>query len=185
MRITGRTRAATTAVALAAMLLLTACDGGDTARTGTDTGAAGTVDRGGAACRTADMDVSVEASPAPAAGDTGTVTVILANAGAPCVLDGFPSVTLATGDASARLAPAEAAAPRRLTLSADATASFTLTYVRGEAGAAGFAARSAEFALPGEEDTHRFPWTYGDVAPQAEGGEGPDVTVGAFQASGD
>ncbi|MBQ0827331.1 DUF4232 domain-containing protein [Streptomyces tagetis] len=184
MRTTGRTRAATTAITLAATLLLTACGGGDADRA--DASAAGTDDRGGAACRTGDMDVSVEASPAPATGDTGTVTVNLANQGGTCTLDGFPPVTLATDDTSARLVPAEAAAPQRLTLSAEATASFTITYVRGEAGAAsGFTAQTAEFALPGDKTTHRFPWTYGDVAPKADGGEGPDATVGAFQAAGD
>ncbi|MGW0818812.1 DUF4232 domain-containing protein [Streptomyces viridiviolaceus] len=162
--------------AVAAALALTACDDG---------GGDATDDRRGGACRIGAVDVRTAASPAPAAGDTGTVAVTVTNTGSACTLDGFPAVTLTAGGTSARVLPDEAATAQRLTLDRDTAASFTLTYVRGETGdAASLAVRSAEFALPGATATHRFTWPYGDVA--LKGGEsGPDATVGAFQRAGD
>ncbi|MEV5549260.1 DUF4232 domain-containing protein [Streptomyces sp. NPDC052309] len=163
--------------AVAAALVLTACDDG---------GGDAVDDRGGGACRIDAVDVQVAASPAPAAGDTGTVAVTLTNTGSACTLDGFPTVTLTAGGTSAKALPDEAATAQRLTLDRDTAASFTLTYVRGEAGAASsLPVRSAEFALPGARATHRFTWSYGDVAVQGDGGGGPDATVGAFQRAGD
>ncbi|CAM5275008.1 DUF4232 domain-containing protein [Streptomyces fumanus] len=157
------------ACALAA-LLLTACsdEGGD--------GGGGSDDRGAtAACRLAKADVDVAASPAPAAGDTGTVTVTLTNRGSACVLDGFPEVTLVTGDATEKLGPDEGASAQELRLDRDTPAAFTITYVRGAAGDP--AVKEARFALPGAEGTHDLEWTYGSVEGKA--------TVSAFAPAGD
>jgi hypothetical protein len=185
VRTTSPTRPATAAaaVALAAALLLTACDdGGGGGGSGGSSGS--TDDRGGGACRIGEVEVGIEPSPAPAAGDTGTVSVTLANPGPACALDGFPAVTLTAGGTSAEVPADEAAPAPRLTLAEGGTASFTLTYVRGTAdGTAGLAVRSAEFALPGDTATHRFPWSYGDVATTQDGT--PDATVGPFLRTGD
>ncbi|MFJ8543853.1 DUF4232 domain-containing protein [Streptomyces sp. NPDC093586] len=177
--------AALATAAVTAALLLTACGGGSgSGSRDDDADKGGTGDRGPAACRIGEMGVEFAPSPAPAAGDTGTVAVNLTNQGPACTLDGFPAVTL-TADGSSDAAPAEvpadeAATAQRLDLAADGTATFTLTYVRG--GADGLAVRSAQFALPGDAATHRIPWSYGEVA--TEGGA-PDATVSAFQPAGD
>ncbi|MER7719887.1 DUF4232 domain-containing protein [Streptomyces flaveolus] len=162
--------------AVTAALLLTACDGGGDG----DAGKSSTDDRGPAACRIGEMGVDIAPSPAPAAGDTGTVAVTLANRGPACTLDGFPAVTLTADGTRAEVPEEEAATAQRLTLAADGTATFTLTYVRGGTGA--LAVSSAEFALPGDAATHRFPWSYGEVAMK---GGAPDATVSAFQRAGD
>ncbi|MFE5399227.1 DUF4232 domain-containing protein [Streptomyces sp. NPDC056568] len=180
------TRSTTAAVAvLTAALLLTACDdggsGGDPG--GSDSGS-GTDDRAGAACRIAEVGVGIEPSPAPAAGDTGTVAVTLTNRGPACVLHGFPTVRLDAGGSSVPVPRDEAATPQRLTLDEQGTASFTVSYVRGGTdGTDGLTVRAAELALPDDASTHRFPWSYGTVATRGEGR--PDATVGAFQRAGD
>jgi hypothetical protein len=161
--------------AVTAALLLTACGGG-----GGDAGKSSTDDRGPAACRIGEMGVDIAPSPAPAAGDTGTVSVNLANRGPACTLDGFPAVTLTADGTPAEVPVDEAAVPQRLTLAAQGTATFTLTYVRG--GTGGLVVSAAEFALPGDATTHRIPWSYGEVA--TKGGT-PDATVSAFQRAGD
>ncbi|MET8570489.1 DUF4232 domain-containing protein [Streptomyces sp. NPDC004783] len=166
-----------TAVAASA-LLLTACGGGGGG--GDDSGGGDHEDRGSAACRIGELDADIAPSPAPAAGDTGTVTVNLTNRGPACTLDGFPAVTLTAEGAPVEVPADRAASAQRLTLAEGGTASFTLTYVRG--GAGHLAVRSAEFALPGDDATHRVPWSYGEVA--TEGGT-PEATVGAFQRAGD
>ncbi|WP_077799101.1 DUF4232 domain-containing protein [Streptomyces sp. JHA26] len=163
--------------AVTAALLLTACDSGGG---GDDAGPGGTEDRGPAACRIGEMGVDIAPSPAPAAGDTGTVSVTLANRGPACTLDGFPAATLTADGTPVEVPVDEAAVAQRLALAVEGTATFTLTYVRG--GADGLVVSAAEFALPGDAATHRFPWSYGEVA--MEGGT-PDVTVSAFQRAGD
>ncbi|MEV5883681.1 DUF4232 domain-containing protein [Streptomyces sp. NPDC052020] len=171
------------AFAFAAALALTACDDGGGGDSGTGDRGAG---RGGAACRMDGVAVDAVASPAPAAGDTGTVSFTVTNRGAACTLDGLPAVTLTAGGTPVEV-PADAAAPRqRLTLAEDTAVSFTVTYVRGEAGGGrGLAVRTARVALPGAADTRDFPWTYGDVSLK-DGGDGvPDATVGPFQQAGD
>ncbi|MGZ3100523.1 DUF4232 domain-containing protein [Streptomyces sp. H72] len=180
------TTTTTAAAVLAAALLLTACDDGGS---GGDAGGSGsgTDDRAGAACRIAEVGVGIEPSPAPAAGDTGTVAVTLTNRGPACVLHGFPTVRLDAGDTSVPVPRDEAATPQRLTLDEQGTASFTVSYVRGGTdgtdGTDGLAVRAAEFALPDDASPHRFPWSYGTVATRGEGQ--PDATVGAFQRAGD
>ncbi|MGV9288229.1 DUF4232 domain-containing protein [Streptomyces sp. NPDC003719] len=174
MRTTQSALAVTAAVTAA--LLLTACGGGGDS----DAGKSGTDDHGPAACRIGELGVEIAPSAAPAAGDTGTVSVNLANHGPACTLDGFPAVTLTTDGSPAKVPADEAATAQELTLAADGTAGFTLTYVRG--GADGLAVRSAEFALPGDAATHRIPWSFGEVATK---GGAPDAAVSAFQRAGD
>ncbi|MFI6209302.1 DUF4232 domain-containing protein [Streptomyces sp. NPDC051041] len=167
--------------ALCAALLLTACDDGGSGG-GTDDG--GEAAPAGTACRLDEVGVQVEASPAPAAGDTGTVSVVLTNNGSSCTLDGFPTVTLAAGTTTADVPHDQAAAAQQVTLAQGATASFTVTYARGEAGGAqSLAAEKATFALPGDSATHGFPWSYGEVALEGEGA--PDASVTPFQQAGD
>ncbi|MDN0198067.1 DUF4232 domain-containing protein [Streptomyces sp. S.PNR 29] len=165
--------------ALATTLLLSACDDGGGSGGATENSKKST------ACVIDDMGVQVQASAAPAAGDTGTVSVTLTNRGSTCTLDGFPSVDLYAGGGRTAVQPNQAAKPRKLTLAKDAAASFTLTYVRGEAGGGkSLAAKTAKFGLPGASATHSFTWSYGDVA--LKGAEGqPDATVSPFQQAGD
>lgn len=174
----------TLAAALAATLVLTACDD---ERTGADD--VKNADRPtGSACAIGAMGVQVGAGAAPAAGDTGNVTVTLTNNGARCTLKGFPAVDLVAENGTASVPAdqaAQAAQAESLTLSKDATASFTITYVRGEAGGArSLAVRKASFGLPGATATHDVKWSYGPVALKGEAGE-PDASVSAFQVAGD
>jgi hypothetical protein len=175
------------AAALAATLLLTACE--DDKSSADD---AKNADRpGGSACAIGELGVEVGAGAAPAAGDTGNVTVTLTNNGAPCTLKGFPAVDLVADDSKASI-PADqagqggqAADAQSLPLTKGATASFTITYVRGKAGGAqSLPARKASFGLPGSTATHDMTWSYGEVALKGEGGE-PEATVSAFQTAGD
>jgi hypothetical protein len=175
------------AAALAATLLLTACDDA-----GTSADDVKNADRaGGSACAIGDMGVEVGAGAAPAAGDTGNVTVTLTNHGARCTLKGFPAVDLVAENSTASVPAdqaaqaAQAAQSESLTLTKDATASFTITYVRGEAsGARSLPVRKATFGLPGATATHDVKWSYGPVALKGEAGE-PDASVSAFQVAGD
>ncbi|MGW1722270.1 DUF4232 domain-containing protein [Streptomyces sp. NPDC002306] len=169
-----------TVAALAAALLLTACDSG-----GGDTNDEKTTGSGGACAIDA---IGVEVGPvnaAPAAGDSGNVSVTLTNTGSECALDGFPAVTLQAGGTSSAVAQDEAAQAQKLTLAKDATATFTLTYVRGAAGGTkSLAVEAVKFALPGADATHGFDWSYGDVALK-NGTDQPDASVSAFQQAGD
>ncbi|MGV9452202.1 DUF4232 domain-containing protein [Streptomyces sp. NPDC003635] len=167
-----RTTALLPLTALAAALLLTSC-GDDGSDAGGGDGKRG--ESSTAACAIGDMETRVgPANPAPAAGDTGNVTLTLTNKGAACALDGMPAVTLKADDRVAAVAP-DAAAPKR-TLAKGGTTSFTVTYVRG--GTDGLAVKTVEFALPGADGTRSFPWSYGDVALK---GERPDASVSGFQ----
>lgn len=172
-----------TVTALAAALLLTACGGGDDSGSDTDEskGAGST----GTTCAAGDLGQEVgPVNPAPAAGDSGNVTVTLTNKGAECTLDGFPTVDLTAGDTSATVAKDEAAEAQALTLPAQGTASFTITYVRGEEGGdKSLAVKTVKYGLPGASADQSFPWSYGDVALKSE--KVPDATVSAFQQAGD
>ncbi|MFJ4820342.1 DUF4232 domain-containing protein [Streptomyces sp. NPDC088801] len=150
------------AAALATTLLLTGCDddktGGDDVKN---------ADRkSGSACALGDMGVEVGAGAAPAAGDTGTVTVTLTNKGAQCALKGFPAVDLLADAKTTSVSPDEGAKAQSLTLGKGGTTSFTITYVRGEAGSAeSLDVRKASFTLPGDTRTaHELTWSYGEVA---------------------
>ncbi|WP_371669970.1 DUF4232 domain-containing protein [Streptomyces sp. NBC_00289] len=175
-----------TVTALAAALLLTACNGGDSADDSAATQDSKPAGQGGSACAIDGVAVQVgPANAAPAAGDTGNVPVTLTNRGAACTLNGLPAVTLHAGSTSAAVAPDQAAKVQKLTLAKDAAVSFTLTYVRGEAGGEkSLAVQTGTFSLPGATATHSFAWSYGDVALKGAKGE-PDASVSAFQQAGD
>jgi len=174
---------AVTALAATLTLTLTACDdGGDKKETGGGKGGAPT------ACTADGLGQEVVASEAPAAGDTGTVSVTLTNgSGADCTLEGFPSVVL-KADAGAdglSVAPQESAKPEKLTVKRDETAGFTITYVRGPAGDAtkSVAVKTVTFGLPGADAEKSFPWKYGEVALRSE--TEPDASVTPLQRTGD
>ncbi|MEV6941105.1 DUF4232 domain-containing protein [Streptomyces sp. NPDC051172] len=167
-----------TVAAVAAALLLTACDS-----SGGDSGSSNK-NKAGGACTLDAVGVQVAASAAPSAGDSGNVTVTLTNRGSKCTLNGFPAVDLNGGKASA--VPADKAAKaQKLTLAKGATASFTITYVRGEAGGKkSLPVTTAKFTLPGSAAGHSFKWTYGEVA--VKGAEGAaNASVSPFQQAGD
>ncbi|MFE7171124.1 DUF4232 domain-containing protein [Streptomyces sp. NPDC057616] len=166
--------------ALSAALLLSACDSG-----GGDDGSNGKAAKSGDACTLDGVGVQVGASAAPSAGDSGDVTVTITNRGAKCTLDGFPAVRLKAGATTSTVPSDKAAKAQKLTLAKDATASFTITYVRGETGGKqSLAVKSAGFSLPGSSAEHGLTWSYGDVALKG-GADRPNASVTAFQQAGD
>ncbi|MEV5726767.1 MULTISPECIES: DUF4232 domain-containing protein [Streptomyces] len=174
-----------TVTALAAVLLLSGCDGdgGGSGDAGTGSGRKTTA-AGPCALRALGVEVGpVDA--APAAGDLGNVTVTLTNRGdAACTLQGFPDVTLAAGSTTAAVNPGEATA-YRVSVPREGTVTFTIGYTRGAAGAErSLAVETVRFGLPGASETHEFPWSYGDVA--LRGGGVPEASVSPFlQPAGD
>ncbi|MFE7898290.1 DUF4232 domain-containing protein [Streptomyces sp. NPDC057424] len=178
-----RTFPLTLAAALATTLLLTGCDddkaGGDDVKNADEPSSS--------ACALGDMGVQVGAGAAPAAGDTGTVTVTLTNKGAQCTLKGFPAVDLMADDSTTSVSPDQAAKAGSLTLGKGGTTSFTITYVRGEAGSPkSLPVRKASFTLPGATaDAHDLTWSYGEVARRDAGGGAAQATVSGFESSGD
>ncbi|MFE5814149.1 DUF4232 domain-containing protein [Streptomyces sp. NPDC056479] len=166
-----------TVAAVAAALLLTACDdGGDSKQNS----------KGGSDCV---AELALEFGPgnaAPAAGDTGNVPVTVTNrGGGECVLDGLPTVEFAAGGTTAAVAPDAAVTAGRTTVAKGAATSFTLTYVRGaDGGGKGLAVKTAKVRLPGSAETHNFKWSYGVVALKSDG-KTPDASVSGFQRSGD
>ncbi|MEU3936129.1 DUF4232 domain-containing protein [Streptomyces sp. NPDC029044] len=171
------------AAALATTLLLTGCDddktGGDDVKN---------ADRkSGSACALGDMGVEVGAGAAPAAGDTGTVTVTLTNKAAQCALKGFPGVDLLAEDTTTSVSPDEGAKAQSLTLGEGGTTSFTITYVRGEAGSEkSLKVHKASFTLPGDSKAaHDLTWSYGEVARKAAGSGAAQASVSGFETSGD
>ncbi|MCX4882602.1 DUF4232 domain-containing protein [Streptomyces sp. NBC_00847] len=177
-----------TVAALAAALLLTACDdnGGDGGTSKSGTSKNGTSQsKAGDACTLDGVAVQVAASAAPGAGDSGNVTVTITNRGSKCTLNGFPGVGLRAGGDSSTVPADKAAKAQKLTLAKDATASFTIAYVRGEAGGStSLAVKTATFTLPGSSTAHSFKWSYGDVALKG-GASTPNASVTAFQQAGD
>ncbi|MEV5105541.1 DUF4232 domain-containing protein [Streptomyces massasporeus] len=174
-----RTYPLTLAAALAATVLLTGCSddssGGDDVKN---------ADRpSDSACALGDMGVEIGAAAAPAAGDTGTVTVTLTNKGAQCTLKGFPGVDLLADDKTTSVSPDEGAKAQSLTLAKGGTTSFTLTYVRSETGSANsLDVRKASFTLPGDTRTaHELTWSYGSV----DWTDDQKPSVSGFETSGD
>jgi hypothetical protein len=170
--------------ALAAALLLTACsnDDGDGGSEEKKTSGAG-----GSACHIGEMAVTVgPANAAPAAGDTGNVPVTITNkSGAACTLDGLPGVAFHAGDTATDITADAAASATKTTLAKGAETSFTITYVRGEAGAGtSLAAESVAFSLPGSSETDSFEWSYGEVALKSDK-KTPDASFSGFQRTGD
>ncbi|GGJ46669.1 DUF4232 domain-containing protein [Streptomyces brasiliensis] len=164
-----------TVTALAAALVLTACDDGGNAK-GKDS----------SACEIGGVSVQIgSASVAPAAGDTGEVPVSITNQSTPCTLSGFAAVRLKAGGTTAAVPALEGAKAQKLKLAKGDSASFTISYVRGKAGdGANIDAKSVEIGLAGSGATQSFPWSYGPVAGKGAAGS-PDASVGAFQQAGD
>ena len=178
--------------ALVAALTLTACGDGGEGDSGGDGGTKATASAAADAstsCEVGQVGMEVEsASAAPAAGDTGIVPVTITNTGAQCTLEGFPGIGLTAGEVSATVAGDEAAQPEKLTLAKGDTATFTITYVRGEeADANSLDAKTVKVSLPGDAATQDFPWSYGPVAGKAgkSGADDPDASVSPFQHAGD
>ncbi|MFG2354734.1 DUF4232 domain-containing protein [Streptomyces sp. NPDC048521] len=165
-----------TVTALAATLLLTACDDG-----GDKSG-----DKNSSACKIGGVSVQIgSASVAPAAGDTGEVPVSITNQSAPCTLDGFPSAVLNAGDAEHKVPVLEGAKAQKLKLAKGDSASFTISYVRGEGSDKNsLAAKTVTVGLPGSTATRSFPWSYGPVAAKGTAAA-PNAAVSAFQQVGD
>ncbi|MFJ8944280.1 DUF4232 domain-containing protein [Streptomyces sp. NPDC102395] len=174
-----------TVTALATALLLTACGGGDDSSSDDAKSKAPTSSAGAPAGSACDLAAQVgPVNAAPAAGDSGNVTVTLTNKGSDCTLDGFPTVELEADGAKAAVPADAAAAPQKLTLPAQGTTSFTITYVRGEDGGdKSLAAKTAKYGLPGASATESFEWSYGAVA--LKDGKTPDASVSGFQQAGD
>jgi hypothetical protein len=178
-----------TVTTLAAALLLSACDSGSGSNSSSGSSSSspeGQKSRGGGACAIGQFGAEVgPVNAAPAAGDSGNVTVTLTNRGSACTLEGFPGVDLHAGDTSATVPADEAAQAQKLTLAEGGTASFTITYVRGEEGGAkSLAVKTVKYGLPGATAEESFTWSYGEVALKGGAGE-PDASVSAFQQSGD
>ncbi|MFH9661647.1 DUF4232 domain-containing protein [Streptomyces sp. NPDC017248] len=165
-----------TVTALAAALLLTACDDG-----GGKNG-----NSAGSACEIGGVSVQIgSASVAPAAGDSGEIPVSLTNQSAPCTLDHFPEVVLGGGGKEAAVPVLKGAKAQKLKLAKGDSATFSVSYVRGADGARNtLAAQTVKITLPGTHTSRSFPWKYGPVAGKA-GGNQPDASVGAFQQVGD
>lgn len=174
--------------ALVAALTLTACsNSGDTSGGDSDTKATASATAAAAtACEIGQVGLEAgPASEAPAAGDTGIVPFTITNSGDQCTLEGFPVIDLNAGEASATVAGDEAAQPEKLTLAKDGTATFTITYVRGEAADANtLDAKTVKISLPGATATKDFPWSYGPVAGKTDASD-PDASVSPFQRAGD
>ncbi len=165
-----------TVTALAAALLLTACNdsGGD--KNG----------KSGSACEIGGVSLQIgAASVAPAAGDAGEIPVSITNQSTPCTLDDFPDVVLGGGGSKARVPVLKGAKAQKLKLAKGDSASFSISYVRGKEGAENaLAAQTVKITLPGSDTSRTFPWKYGPVAGKADG-SGPDASVSAFQQVGD
>ena len=178
--------AVTALTALVATLTLTACDDEGSGDKATANSAGSTASADSTACKAGQVGQQVAAGEAPAAGDTGNVSVTLTNrSGADCTVKGFPRVDLKAGGTSWSLAPEKSAKPEKLTLKPDETTAFTITYVRGPAGdpEKGAAVKTVKFGLPGAGTDLSFPWKYGEVALRSE--SEPDASVGPFQRAGD
>ncbi|MEU1402732.1 DUF4232 domain-containing protein [Streptomyces sp. NPDC005728] len=165
-----------TVTALAAALLLTACNDSGGGKNG----------KSSSACEIGGVSVQIgSASVAPAAGDTGEVPVSITNQSAPCTLDKFPSAVLHTGSSEADVPVLQGAKAQQLKLAKGDSATFTISYVRGKAGdKASLEAKTVKVALPGSTATRSFPWSYGPVATKGAQGT-PDASVSAFQQVGD
>jgi hypothetical protein len=177
-----------TVTALAAALLLTACSSGDDSAPSDGGGgdsSSSASKAAGSACAFGDLGHEVgPVDAAPAAGDTGNVTVTLTNKGAECTLDGFPSVEFSAGDSSATVQKDAAAEAQKVTLPGQGTIAFTITYVRAQDGGdKSLAVKTVKFGLPGSTKTESFPWSYGAVA--LKSADQPDASVSAFQQAGD
>jgi len=170
--------------ALSAALLLSACSGGGDDDKNADSGttpsapAAG----GGSTCALDKLDTQAGAvNAAPGAGDSGNVTFTITNTGAECSLAGFPKVRLKSDGAAVAVPQDPAAVAQSVTLPAQGTASFTLTYTRGD-GDKAIKATKLEFGLT-EGAGKELGWSYGDVV--LKDAKTADASVSGFQQAGD
>lgn len=167
--------------ALSAALLLSACSGGGdddkNADGGTTPSASAAAGGGGSSCAADKLDAQAGAvNAAPGAGDSGNVTFTVTNTGAECSLTGFPKVQLKADGTAVAVPQDPAAVAQAVTLPSQGTASFTLTYTRGD-GDKAIKATKLEFS--GKE----LEWSYGDVV--LKDAKTPDATVSGFQQAGD
>jgi predicted small secreted protein len=163
--------------AVASALLLTACN---------SSGGSSSDSKNGSACSFDGVAVQVgPASTAPSAGDTGEVPVSLTNQSKPCTLDGFAGASLESGGAKVALATQQGAKAQKLKLAKGDAASFTITYVRGKAGAKlSLAATKLVVTLPGSSDSMSYKWSYGPVQGKTSVSDS-DASVSAFTQAGD
>lgn len=160
--------------ALAVALPLTACGGGSggSADSGKDT----------AGCR-----IGVQVGPgnaATSAGDTGNVPVTIKNRDSrKCTFEGFPGIELNDGKGGWTVADDKDAKPAKVTLQKDETATFTITYVRGDGGSLSAPMRTVKISVPGAGKAGSYPWSYGDVALKSP--SAPDASVSPVQLAGD
>ncbi|MFF3612765.1 DUF4232 domain-containing protein [Streptomyces sp. NPDC002580] len=172
---------------LAAALALTSCDDGGSGGSGKTGDPADSPKKAAvAACEIHDVGFQVgPANAATTAGDTGNIPVTLTNKGARCTVKGFPVLSVRSGGATADIAADESAQPQPLTLAKGETAAFTITYVRGEAGAANdLAAKKLAIGLPGDDVSLGFPWSYGPIAGKGSAQE-LNASVTPYQHAGD
>jgi hypothetical protein len=177
--------------ALAAALVLTACDDSGSKKTTSDTksGKTGktssTAKKTPGACAVGDFGMEVAANAAPAAGDTGNLTVTLTNHGAKCTLKGYPAIDVNGGSSTTNIVNEQGGQPVALSPATDETASFTITYVRGEEGGTkSFDAKTLRVGLPGASAAHSIPWSYGPIAGKDQGVD-LNASVSPFQQAGD
>ena len=165
-----------TVTALAAALLLTACDDG-----GNKNGS-----RPDSACQIGGVSMQIgSASVAPAAGDTGEIPVSITNQSTPCTLDHFPAAALGTDSGNAKVPVLKGAKAQKLKLAKGDSASFTISYVRGKEGdKSSLAVKTVKITLPDSDSIRTYPWPYGPVARQGAGTT-PNASVSAFQQVGD
>lgn len=164
---------------LSAGLLLSACSSGsgDDDGKNADSASASAAASGGSTCAADKLDATVGAvNAAPGVGDSGNVTFTVTNTGAQCTLSGFPEVELKGGSSSLAVPKDPAAEAQTLTLPAQGTASFTVTYTRGDGDKAVAATKVAVGAK-------ELDWTYGSVVLKDAGT--PDATVSGYQQAGD
>lgn len=180
-----RTASIATAAALLAALTLTACGGNDDGDGGN--AAEETAKSDSTACTADGVDLEVgPSSAAPAVGDEGAVPVTVTNTGAACTLKGIAGVELTAGDSSWKLQPQEGASQEtELTLEADQSMTFTISYVRGAADDAekGAAVTQLDVTLPGDSTAHTFKWPDPEVA--IKSADVLEATVGPFLPAGD
>ncbi|MPY63204.1 DUF4232 domain-containing protein [Streptomyces spongiae] len=180
----------TTPVALTAVLVaaltLTACGSdNDSGNDSDDTTKSSTSDKS-TACKADQFGIEFGPSnAAPAAGDTGTVPVTLTNRDATCTLKGIPGTDAYAGGTSWAISPDKSAPAPTTTLAKDASATFTITYVRGVAGDAKKAADvdTVKFTLPGDKAVQSYKWPDAEVA--VKSANELDMTVGPLVQAGD
>ncbi|MER6354788.1 DUF4232 domain-containing protein [Streptomyces sp. NPDC001634] len=157
--------------ALAAALTLTACSSSSKGD-----------DHKVASCK-----IAVKVGPgnaATTAGDTGNVPVTITNHDTgKCTFEGFPGIELTGGNSNWSVADQKDAKPAKVTLQKDETATFTITYVRGNGGSLSAPVRSLKITVPGAGDAKSYPWSYGDVALKSP--DAPDASVTPLQVAGD